>query len=178
MSLQLATLLPAILLLVLGVLFLTGNSAIVAMFKSLPRSKRGAYVLFGIGALWFLYHVWHLPEADFGEYRTWLFVGFAAVAALSFHYVPDFLAVRGLATLVLLSAMPLLMAAYMEEPPQRKFMVAFVYLCIGLAIYLAAAPYRLRDFFQWLYSTRTRPRAFGGVLIAYGALLAVVAFTY
>jgi hypothetical protein len=178
MSLTIATLLPGLFLLILGSLFLISNSAVIAMFKSLPRSKRGAAVLFGVGALWFLYHVWHLPEADFGEYRTILLIGFALVAALSFHYVPDFLAVRGIATLILLTAAPLLGAAYMQQPAQRKFMVAFVYLCIAVAIYLAAAPYRLRDFFQWIFATRGRPRVFGGLLLAYGTLLAAVAFTY
>ena len=53
-----------------------------------------AYMLFGLGALWFLYRIWHLSEADFGAYRKQLFVFFALVAIGSFIYVPDFLAVR------------------------------------------------------------------------------------
>jgi hypothetical protein len=178
MSLTAATLLPGILLIVIGALFLVSNSAIVSMFKALPRSRVAAGLFFGVGALWFLYQVAHLSEADFGEYRVQLTVGFTVIAALSFYYVPDFLAVRGLSVLTLLGAWPLLMAAYMEVPQQRKFMVAFVYLCIALAIYLGAAPYRLRDFFQWLFSTKGRPRVFGGAMLAYGALLAFVAFTY
>lgn len=179
MPLTLANLIPGALLLTLGVLLLSGNSAVVAMFKSLPRSKRASYVLFGIGAVWFLYHVWHLPNADFGEYRRPLFFIFTAIAIGAFVFVPDFLAVRGLATIVLLAAMPLLDAGYMEfRYPQINFYKAFVYLCIGLAIYLAAVPYRLRDFLQWLFATRERPRLIGGACLAYGALLSVVAFTF
>ena len=179
MSLPLATLIPGLLLLILGILFLIGNSAITATFKALPRSQRAAYVFFGIGAAWFLYNVWHLAQADFGEYRTLLFVGFALVAVLSFKLVPDFLAVRGLCALVLLGAAPLLYAAYGEYAhPQRLFMVTAVYIAIALAIYLGASPFRLRDFLEWLYRMPLRGRILGGALAAYGLLLVGMAFTY
>jgi len=179
MSLLFATLIPGLLLLALGVLFLIGNSAITATFKALPRSQTAAYAFFGVGALWFLYNVWNLSGADFGEYHVLLTIGFAAVAALSFKMGPDFLAVRGLCVLVLLGAAPLLYAAYMEyDHKQRLFMVTAVYIAISLAIYLGASPFRLRDFFEWLYRVPVRGKILGGVLAAYGLLLVGVAFTY
>lgn len=179
MSLFLATLLPGLLLAVLGAALLSGNSAVVALLKGFPRSTVGTVLCFGGGAVWFLYNIWNLSPADFGEYRQWLFIGFLIVAALSFWMVPDFLSVRGLAVLMLLGAMPLLDAAYMEwDHPQRLFMVTPVYLGIALAIYLGAAPYRLRDFLEWLFLRPARARGLGGGLLAYGLLLAAVAFTY
>ena len=179
MSLPLATLIPGLLLLALGALFLIGNSAITATFKALPRSQTAAYVFFGTGTLWFLYNVWNLSTADFGEYHVMLTVAFAAVAALSFKLVPDFLAVRGLCVLVLLGAAPLLYSAYMEyDHPRRLFMVTAVYIAISLAIYLGASPFRLRDFFDWLYRVPVRGRLLGAILAVYGLLLVGVAFTY
>lgn len=179
MSLTLATLIPGLVLLGLGVPLLLNNSAYTTLLKRFPRSQRAAYVFFTAGSAWFLYAVWHLSQADFGDYRGYLFVGFAAVAALSFKCVPDFLAVRGLSTLILMAAMPLLDAAYMEyDKPQRLLMVSLVYLAIALAIWLGAQPWRLRDFFSWLFARPQRTRALGGVLAGYGLLLAAVAFTY
>lgn len=179
MSLTLATLLPGLLILALGAALFTGSSAIVAFFRALPRSELGSKLFFGAGAAWFLYNVLHLSEADFGQYRLLLFLFFGVIAVASFFYVPDFLAVRGLCILVLLGAMPLLDAAYMEYAyPQRLFMVTAVFIGIVIALYLGAAPYRLRDFFEWLFRTPGRPRALGGVLAAYGLLLCGVAFTY
>lgn len=179
MSLTFATLLPALLLLGLGSLLVTNNSAVVAIFKALPRSAPAAYLFFGLGAAWFLYHVWHLSPADFGQFRTPLFFAFATVALLSFFYAPDFLAVRGLAVLTLLGAWPLLMAAYHRyDEPTRLFMVSVVYLFVCLALYLGAAPYRLRDFFDWLFRVPGRARFVGSALAAYGLLLTFVAFTY
>ena len=179
MSLTLATLLPGLLLLALGVPLLLNQSAFTAALKSFPRSTAAAYVFFGAGAAWFLYAIWHLSPADFGDYRHWLFAGFLLVAVLSFKCVPDFLAVRGLATLILMGAMPLLDAAYMEyDKPQRLLMVTFVYVALSLAIWLGAQPWRLRDFLAWLFARPGRARGIGGAITGYGLLLALVAFTY
>jgi hypothetical protein len=179
MSLQIATLIPGLLLLVLGLPLLLNHSGYAAVLKAFPRSTAAAYLFFGAGAAWFLYAIWHLSPADFGDYRHWLFLGFLLIAALSFKCVPDFLAVRGLATLVLMGAMPLLDAAYMEyDKPQRLLMVSAVYLALAGAIWLGAQPWRLRDFFTWLLARPGRTRGIGGVVAGYGLLLAIVAFTY
>jgi hypothetical protein len=179
MSLTLATLLPGLFLLALGGALLSGRATVAALLKSLPRSSTAAVLCFGGSAVWFLFKVWHLSEADFGQYRTILAIAFGAIALLSFKYVPDFLAVRGLAVLVLLCAMPLLDAAFMHyEHPQRLLMVGVVYLFIAIALYLGASPFRLRDFFDWLFRTPGRPRLVGGILAGYGLLLAITAFTY
>lgn len=179
MSLPFATLLPGLLLIALGVPLLVNSSRAVAALKALPRSQSAAIVFFGAGAAWFLWNVWHLSAADFGNYRTLLSIAFAAVALLSFKCVPDFLAVRGLCVLVLLSASPLLGAAYMEyQHPQRLFLVTLVYVLIALAIWLGASPFRLRDFFEWLFGRISRTRGVGAALVGYGALLSIVSFTY
>jgi hypothetical protein len=80
---------------------------------------------------------------------------------------------------MLVAAAPLLAAAYMEyDRPQRLFMVTLVYLGIALAIWLGAQPWRLRDFFLWLYARPGRSRAIGAGLAVYGLLLSGIAFTY
>lgn len=181
MSLTLATLLPGLFLALLGGVLLANTSAVQSTLKALPRSRAGAAVFFGGGALWFLFIVWNLSAADlvlFSNPQPWA-VLFAALSVAAFFYVPDFLAVRGLSILTLLAGWPLLMAAYMEyDKPQRLLMVAAVFLAEAAAIYLGAVPFRLRDFFQWLFSTKSRPRVLGGALLFYGLLLVAVAFTY
>ena len=42
-----------------------------------------------------------------------------------------------------------------------------VYLGITAAIWLAAQPWRLRDFFAWMLAMPSRTRAVGGALTAY-----------
>lgn len=179
MSLTVATLIPGLILLLLGVPLLLNNTGYSALLKAFPRSTRAAYVFFTAGAAWFLYAIWHLSPADFGEYRTYIFIGFLLVAVLSYRCVPEFLAVRGLAAIILMGAMPLLQAAYMEyDKPQRLLMVTLVYLALSAAIWLGAQPWRLRDFFSWLFAQPGRSRGVGGALAGYGLILSIVAFTY
>jgi hypothetical protein len=181
MSLFLATLLPGLFLALLGALLAVGGSRVSSTAKALPRSQRGAWLFFGAGALWFLWRLSRLGEADliFFSSPTPVMIAFGVLAVLAFVYAPDFLAVRGLCVLVLLAAEPLLYAAYMEwEHPQRLLMVTAVYVALALALYLAAAPYRLRDFFDWLFKRPARARAFGAALLAYGLATSVAAFTY
>lgn len=180
MSLTLATLIPGLIFLLLGGALLLNNSGVTSLLKGLPRSTGATYLLFGAGTAAFLYQIWHLSPADFGDHRKLLFIGFAILAALSFYCVPDFLAVRGLCVLVLVGALPLLDAAFMEyDHPQRLLMVTPVFLALALAIWLGAQPWRLRDFFEWLFRPgASRARLAGGVFLAYGLLLAGVAFTY
>lgn len=179
MSLLLATLITGLLLIVLGAPLLLNHAGFAAMLKAFPRSRSAAYLFFSVGAAWFLYAIWHLSPADFGDYRHWLFAGFLIVAVLSFKCVPDFLAVRGLCAIVLMGAMPLLMAGYMNFEHGRIVLYKIaVYAAITLAIWLGAQPWRLRDFFAWMFAQPGRTRGVGGALTGYGVLLAIVAFTY
>jgi hypothetical protein len=179
MSLTVATLIPGLILLVLGIPLLLGNSMVGAALKSFPRSPAATYIFFSVGAAWFLYNIWNLSMADMGEFRKLFFVGFLIIAALAFKCVPDFLSVRGLCAIVLLGAMPLLDAAYMDwAHPQRLLMVSLVYVAIAAAIWLGAQPWRLRDWLNWLFVVPGRAKIAGGVATVYGLLLCGAVFTY
>lgn len=181
MSLFLATLLPGLFLTLLGGLLLWNDPRIGSTARALPRSNRAAWLFFGAGAAWFVWRLSQLGESDLIFFKTPqpVMIGFGLLAVLSFIYAPDFLAVRGLSVLMLLVAEPLLYAAYMEiHYPQRRIMVTAVYVGLALALYLAAAPYRLRDFFEWLFRRPSRARLLGAIILAYGLATTASAFTY
>ena len=147
--------------------------------RAFPRSKIATVIFFGGATVWFLYNIWHLSAADFGDYKNILLVGFAAIALFAFKSVPDFLAVRGLSILILLAAMPLLMAGYMNyEHPLIYFQKGFVYLCISLAIWLGAQPYRLRNFLEFISAKPNRTVMLGAASLGYGFWLIIVSFIY
>lgn len=177
MTLFQATLFTGLVLLAFGAHFLWHGMRSAKSVQAFPRSQTAAYILLGTAAAWFLYKVTQLGPADFGQYKNILFIVFLVVALGSFIYVPDFLAVRGLAALILLIAGALLDASFMHYGSALVLKV-FVYLAIVLALILGANPYKLRDFFEWLYKAELRPRIFGGIFAVYGLLLLGVAFTY
>ena len=97
MTLFYATLITAGILLVLGSLFLVSNSAITSMFKAFPRSQTATVLFFGGGAAMFLYQVANMSTADVIGFSTptpFLYI-FGLLAVLSFFYLPECLAVRG-----------------------------------------------------------------------------------
>jgi hypothetical protein len=181
MSLFLATLLPGLFLTLLGAVLCWNGAPLASRAKALPRSRDAAWVFFGAAAVWFVWRISRLGEADliFFQTPTLLMVGFATLAVLSFIYTPDFLAVRGLSVLMLLVGEPLIYAAFMEwSHPWRRLMVFAVYVGFAAALYLAAYPFKLRDFFEWLFRTPGRPRLAGAIVLAYGLATSAAAFTY
>lgn len=180
MTLFLAVLLPGLFLALLGSLLLWNDPRVSSTAKALPRSQRSAWVFFGASAAWFIWRLSRVGESDliFFQQPMPLMIGFGALAVAAFIYTPDFLAVRGLCVLMLLVGEPLLRSAYMAwTHPWRLLMVTAVYIGLALALYLAAAPFRLRDFFEWLYGSASRPRALGAVLFVYGLATSAAAFT-
>lgn len=179
MNLLAAHLIPGLLSLVLGAALLSGSPAVAATAKTFPRSQRAAWVLFGAGAAWFLWIVAHLGEADLIFPRPALLIGFTVLGAMSFVHARDFLAVRGLAILLLLGAWEFLYAKgnYLHyDLALYPLKVGAYVLMILPALFLAGYPYWMRDGITWLFARGGRAKAVGAFFALYGATLAVIAF--
>ena len=179
LSLFTATIITGIFLVLVGALLFWNDNSISSIAKGLPRSRRFTIFAFGVGSIWFIYKVSQLGEADFGNHRNLLMGIFGVIAVLSYFYVPDFLAIRGVCIIWLLAATEMLSSAFaLYDITSRLFLSVFAYFLIILSIYLAVAPYRARDFFDWLFKQDKRPKLLGAFLAGYGVILSVVAFTY
>jgi len=180
MSLFAVTLSAAALLLIFGAALLWSGPAVERAARAFPRSQPAAVVFFGAATLWFLRLLSQLGPADFGEYRQLFVLVFAAVGLGAFFVARDFLAVRGVAVLLLLAARYALDASLVYTPPptSRIWLNAFVYVVIVLSIYLGSTPYHVRDLIAWLYARPARARIFGAVCAGYGLALAALAATY
>src|SRR5262245_31522631 len=119
MSLYATALATSFALIVIGAVLVWNASFVGALARAFPRSRRAAFVTLGLGTAWTLYHVMHLGESDFGNYRNQIFVGFLILALAAFKFVPDFLSVRGACILALLTSNELLGATWMQykAPP-------------------------------------------------------------
>ncbi|MBI2497990.1 MAG: hypothetical protein HYV75_08810, partial [Opitutae bacterium] len=70
MSLFLATLLFGLFLALLGAVLLWNNSSVGSTARALPRSRRGAWLFFGAGAVWFVWRLSRLTESDLIFFQT------------------------------------------------------------------------------------------------------------
>lgn len=169
MNLYLTTSIFSVICAILGVAFLLPTFKTIAF--SFLRSQLASYIFFGSGLLWFVWILWNLGEADFGNYKMILIAIFGGAGLLAFKHLPDFLSVRGLCVLLLLFMRACIDSAFMEEPESRKVMVAFAYVVVVASIYFGCLPYRMRDFFEWLYAKNIRVKTFGVLLLlASGAM--------
>lgn len=178
-SLFQATLFFGFILLAAGAVLLWKYSTVSAVARGFPRSSQAGTVLMILAMAWTAWKVWNLGPADYGDFKQFILIGFGVLGALTFKYAPDFLSVRASAILYLYFADMLLGGAWMRyDEPLRLLLVAPVYLGIALSLYLAYAPYRLRDFFNWAFARDARARKLAMFLTGYGVLLSGVAFAY
>ncbi len=174
-----STILAGLLFVAIGVLFAIPSKPITTMVKGFPRSSLAAYLTMGIGGAWTLYKVAHLGEANYGNFKQYIFIGFALVGILSFKYAPDFLSVRGACILYLLVANMILDGLFGHyDEPLRLFVVTPIYIGIALSLYLGYSPFRMRDFFSWLFATSMHPRTLGLIFLIYGSFVSALAFAY
>lgn len=169
MSLSIASTLTGLVLLIFAYAFCKSKDGSYSKQLHLLRNKRFDWLCFGAAAASFLYQISELGPADFGQYKGILLILFGAAGIGAFFVLPDFLGVRGLAVLVLLSARPVLDAAYMQPSPTRLFLVSIAYLAVILAIWTGVQPYRARDFLEFLKGHPKAARMTHWLCVALGA---------
>ena len=179
MTLFVSSFLTGALLLVVGVMLSVKNNKLRSSILNFPRSKTLSFWFVGTATTWFLWrHVAFLSEADFGNYK--LLIGAIALASaiLSFIYVADFLAVRGLAMMILLWSREVLDSAFLHEAHSRLFLVSSIYLLIIFSIYFGAWPYKIHDFIEWLRLRNLRISLLGWIFSFFGISIILLTFTY
>src|SRR5215472_9095371 len=117
-----------------------------AAVRKFPRSLPWGYALMLLGTAWFLWNLSQESIADFAAYKNVLLIGFAAVGLGTCVFVQDFLAVRGLAVVLLLLAK--LMVDTGRPHLGSGWVLIFqgwAYVLVVAGIWLTVLPWRLRD---------------------------------
>src|SRR5215831_739757 len=149
-----------------------------AAVRKFPRSVPWGMALMILGTVWFLYNLSQESISDFEKLKKWLFVLFAAVGLGSCIYVQDFLAVRGLAVVMLL------VAKWMVDTGRPQLgngwvlvFQAWAYAFVVAGIWLTVAPWRLRDLLDWATANEKRIKIGCAVRLAFGLFIALLGFT-
>ena len=72
--------------------------------RKFPRSLPWGYFLVGLGTIWFLLNLNQESIADFARFKPVMLAAFGLLGLLTCIFVQDFLAVRGLAIVLMLLA--------------------------------------------------------------------------
>jgi hypothetical protein len=151
-------------------------AAFAAAVRRFPRSVPWGVALMLLGTGWFLWNLSQESISDFAAYKTPMMAGFAAVGIGSCVYVQDFLAVRGLAVVLLLLAKlmvdtgrPLLAATRWTW-----VITTWAYVLVVAGIWLTVSPWRLRDVLNWATANEKRVRIGSAARLAFGLFVAAL----
>ena len=132
-----------------------------------------------LGTVWF---VWNLSQESvrrFAAYKNILFAGFVGVGLGTCIFVQDFLAVRGLAIVLLLLAKVMVDTGRMALTQTQWVLVIQMwgYVLVVAGIWLTVSPWRLRDFLAWGTASEQRIKIGCGLRLAFGLFVAALGLT-
>lgn len=147
-----------------------------AALRKFPRSTGWGYLLMGIGVLWFLWNLKGETIADFASYKNYMYLIFAGIGLGTCLFVQDFLAVRGLAVVMLLLAKFMVDTVRWVDSPWRLVIVIWAYSFVAVGMWFTISPARCRDLVQWLTSSLGRLRLCSLLKVAFGIFVAILGF--
>jgi hypothetical protein len=147
--------------------------------RKFPRNLPAGIFLMLLGTAWFLWNVNSEPIADFSVFKPYMLGAFIAVGVLSCIFVQDFLAVRGLAVLLLLLAKLMLDTGrpHLVESSWVLVFQGWAYLFVVLGIWFTITPWRLRDLINWATASAARVRILCLIRLGFAACIVMLGVT-
>ena len=139
--------------------------------QKFPRSVLWGRVLMAVCAVWAGVVMYNAATDDWAWARPLVVIGVPVAYWLVIQFADQFLALRGLAALLLLVAKVALDAADLSDTPIRLVVTVLAYVCVCVAMWMAAAPHQVRDVISFVTANSTRCRAACFFGTAIGALL-------
>jgi hypothetical protein len=152
-------------------------ASFAAAMRKFPRSTSVGWVLTLGATAWFLYYVSLETVAEFANMKPFLYLLFGAVGVGTCLFVRDFLAVRGLAAILLLCAKLITDTARVVDTDWRLVLVTLAYVWVLAGMWFTISPWRLRDLIQWGTASEARTRIFSSLRLAFGVFMLVLAVT-
>ncbi|MGP8199696.1 MAG: hypothetical protein ACLQU4_09365 [Limisphaerales bacterium] len=144
--------------------------------RKLPRSLPAGYLFMLWATAWFMWNVSRESLSDFEALKPFLYTLFIGVGVGSCFFVQDFLAVRGLAVLMLLLGKLMVDSERWAESEWRLVIAVWAYVLVVAGMWYTVSPWRLRDVLYWATATEKRIRVGSAVRFAFGLFVAFLGF--
>jgi hypothetical protein len=147
--------------------------------KKFPRDFGAGVALMLLGTGWFVWNVNNEPIADFSVFKPYMIAGFAAVGVLSCIFIQDFLAIRGLAVVLLLLGKLMVDTGrpHLGESPFVLVIQTWAYVLIVAGIWFTITPWRLRDLLCFATANDTRVRIGSAVRLTFALFIVILGLT-
>ena len=150
-----------------------------AAVRKFPRNYPAGVALMLLATAWFVWNVSNEPIADFSAFKPHMMVGFAAGGLGACSFVRDFLAVRGLAVVVLLLAKLMVDTGrlHLGESPFVPVIQVWAYILVVAGIWFTVTPWKLRDLLEFGTATETRVRVGSALRLAFALFIVLLGLT-
>lgn len=145
--------------------------------RGFPRSQVWGYALVALATGWFLYYLRIESVSDFAAYKSYMYMGFAFLGLFTCLFLTDFLAVRGLALVLMLLAKVMLDTARWTETSWGLVIKVWAYVIVCLGMWLTVSPWRLRDMINWATASEHRVRTTSSIRLAFGLFILALGLT-
>lgn len=145
-----------------------------AWLRKFPRSIPIGLMLMALGTASFLYNLKLESIADFAAFKPHMMVAFAGIALATCIFVHDFLAVRGLAIVLLCLAKLMVDTGrpHLVDSAWVLVIQGLAYVFVVAGIWLTISPWRLRNWIEWNTATDSRLRIGCTIRLAFFLLVA------
>ena len=158
---------------------LTKPAQFAAAARKFPRNLPVGVALMLLATAGFVWNVNLEPIADFSAYKPALMIGFATVGVLSCIFVQDFLAVRGLAVVLLLLAKLMVDTGspHLGQSPWVLVIQVWAYVLVVAGIWFTVAPWKLRDVLNWATANQSRIIVGSSIRLAFAVFVMLLGLT-
>jgi hypothetical protein len=147
--------------------------------RKFPRNYAAGVVLMLLATAWFVWNVNREPIADFAAYKPAMLAIFTAIGVGACIFVRDFLAVRGLAVVLLLLAKLMVDTGrpHLGESPFVLVIQGWAYVLVLAGIWFTVTPWKLRDLLNWATANENRVRLSSGIRLAFAVFVLLLGLT-
>lgn len=175
MNLSLSTLAITLGLIVasLQVYGLANPSGFAQKVRGFPRSVAWGYPLMLLATAWFIFNLSQEAIADFAAWKNIMYMAFAVIGLGSCFFVRDFLAVRGLAVVLLLLAKLMVDTGrpHLANTSWVLIFQAWAYVFVVAGIAFTISPWRMRDLLNWSTASEKRIKVGCAARLAFALLI-------
>jgi len=174
LSLRTVGIVTGLILLALHLFAFFQEKPVTEALKRFSRSYLAGALLMTAAFIWTFILLATIDLGEISHLRRWFLIGLPIGYVLTLRFVDDFLAVRGLAALLLLVADPLLSSAFLRPEPGRLLLVILAYAWLIEGLFFMGMPHLCRDQINWVTQKSKRWKAATLAGAAYGAVLLIL----
>jgi|GEM_PF-4614075 len=162
----------------LGILYILTHGLLLWKYEtgreimlSIHRNKPLGMAVFCLAAAWFLGLIMNIDLMEWSDHRNTFIIAIVLVAGLAVFYLPEYLGVRGVGIILILSTKLMLDSTLFHPGQARLLIVCLAYLYAVIGIFIGASPYLWRDGMALFYRNEKVARIGLAAGILFGLLL-------